>query len=84
MTLLSSLFFIQDESIISDEFLTALFILLILMNTVYLVYWCISIMPVGIKMVAKLFTRCCPQRVERFESKYSRYYTRDFRSKDTS
>eukprot|EP00350_Pseudokeronopsis_sp_OXSARD2_P012904 CAMPEP_0170560738 /NCGR_PEP_ID=MMETSP0211-20121228/50694_1 /TAXON_ID=311385 /ORGANISM="Pseudokeronopsis sp., Strain OXSARD2" /LENGTH=53 /DNA_ID=CAMNT_0010875333 /DNA_START=58 /DNA_END=215 /DNA_ORIENTATION=- len=50
MTLICSLFFVQDENVISDQFLTGLFVLLILMNTAYLVYWGISIMPIGIKM----------------------------------
>eukprot|EP00350_Pseudokeronopsis_sp_OXSARD2_P012590 CAMPEP_0170548842 /NCGR_PEP_ID=MMETSP0211-20121228/7020_1 /TAXON_ID=311385 /ORGANISM="Pseudokeronopsis sp., Strain OXSARD2" /LENGTH=243 /DNA_ID=CAMNT_0010854503 /DNA_START=1879 /DNA_END=2610 /DNA_ORIENTATION=- len=75
-TLLSALFFVQDGYTFPQGFLTGLFILLIIINSVYLFYWFTKIFPIGLKMALKFFSRCCPKKVESFEKKMTRAFTK--------
>mmetsp|Transcript_38710 Transcript_38710/g.37054 ORF Transcript_38710/g.37054 Transcript_38710/m.37054 type:complete len:90 (-) Transcript_38710:359-628(-) len=68
--LLSSLFFIQDEEEdISDGVLTAVFIIVILINSVYLIYWLGNIIPIAFRISMGTFAKCCPKKTEAFQKK---------------
>jgi len=73
-TLLFSLFYIQDKQLISDTVLEVIFVLMILINSAYLLYWFIKIIPIGLKMSIKFFSKCCPEKCETLDKKLSNYY----------
>jgi len=60
ITLLSSVFFIYNGDDISDEVLTAIFIILIIMNSAYLLYWLVKLIPTGVRLCLNVSHYCCP------------------------